>query len=436
MDNSTVPPTLRICTVGRATAGVYVASEWATMGTLDLASRSFNIQAGSITTGDISGHTFTASGGMNINAGGLTVTGGITVPTGNLNVVNDISGHTFTASGGMNITAGGLTVTGGITVPTGNLNVSQDISGHTFIATGGMNITAGGLTVTGGISSTNDISGHTITASGGMNITAGGLNVVSGGATINGNLNMPNDIFCHGLTAAAGIAVTAGGIAVTAGGANITGGLFVTGGHLIVAAPNQLGVGGNLTVNGPSTFTQPVTFQGRVFVTADFLSCVGLVASGDVDCATVFRNNTRQGARIECFGGDWNSMTFAINSGYFVVSPDSGASGFTFGPGSGFSDARLKDNIRDTEVDALALICATPVRAFEWNEAGRKLMPDAAPTVACGVVAQELEETIPTGVGVATLIGDTKFINDQQLTPYLMRAIQQIAARLDTLEGA
>lgn len=304
---------------------------------------------------------------------------------------------------------------GGITVPTGNLNVVNDISGHTITASGGMNITAGGLTVTGGISSANDISGHTITASGGMVVNAGGLDVVSGGATINGNLNMPNDIFCHGLTAS-------GGITVAAGGANIAGGLTVT--------------GGNLTVSGPSTFTQPVTFQGRVFVTADFLTCVGLAASGDVNAVGVYRcNGAHAGARIECFGGDWGFMTFAISSGSLVISPDNGSSGFIFGPGTGFSDARLKDNIHDTKVDALAAICATPVREFEWNEEGRKLMPHIDPMVPCGLVAQELEETMPFAVGVAPLADGMRHIIDQNVTPYLMRAIQQLETRVTELEG-
>ena len=65
-------------------------------------------------------------------------------------------------------------------------------------------------------------------------------------------------------------------------------------------------------------------------------------ASADVDASGVFRHSGAAGARIECFGGNWGFMTFAISSGSLVISPDNGSSGFIFGPGTGFSDARLK----------------------------------------------------------------------------------------------
>jgi len=57
-------------------------------------------------------------------------------------------------------------------------------------------------------------------------------------------------------------------------------------------------------------------------------------------------------------------------------------------------------------------------------------MPYAVP-VECGLVAQELEETIALAVGITPFADEPRFIKDQYLTAYLIRAIQQLADRLD-----
>jgi hypothetical protein len=154
-----------------------------------------------------------------------------------------------------------------------------------------------------------------------------------------------------------------------------------------------------------------------------------VVAGGTFRQSDIVVGGTR-GARIECFAGDWGSMQFGMTTGHLSVSPDGGASGFIFNSDSSYSDARLKENVRDTDVDALEMLRQTPVRAFEWNAKGRELMPWAR-SVECGLVAQELEETIPVATGTAPFADEPMYINDQNLTPYLIRAIQQIADRLD-----
>lgn len=141
------------------------------------------------------------------------------------------------------------------------------------------------------------------------------------------------------------------------------------------------------------------------------------------------------GAQVRCWAGDWGAMSFAISNQYFEISPDQGQSGFYYAPAGNWSDARLKYNIRDTEVDALAVICATPVRRFEWNERGRKLMPNSGSDVLCGFVAQEIEEVISIAVDAVPLLGGgMKRVVDEHLTPYLFRAIQQLTKRIAVLE--
>ncbi len=228
-------------------------------------------------------------------------------------------------------------------------------------------------------------------------------------------------------------------------GGTVTGSLGVSGS---LEVSGNLTAGAVFTVGGLQLYNNagylysatalraPLLVSDGNTVTSGTLSCTNVTASIDVDAGGVFRRSGAAGARIECFGGsDWGFMTFAISSGSLVISPDNGSSGFIFGPGTGFSDARLKDNIHDTKVDALAAICATPVREFEWNEEGRKLMPHIDPMVPCGLVAQELEETMPFAVGVAPLADGMRHIIDQNVTPYLMRAIQQLTERVVELEG-
>jgi hypothetical protein len=133
-------------------------------------------------------------------------------------------------------------------------------------------------------------------------------------------------------------------------------------------------------------------------------------------------------------------MSFAVGSGYFQVSPDQGASGLLITPAAGFSDARLKLNIRDSEIDALAVIGAIPVRAFEWTEEGRKLMPRDGASVACGIVAQELEDLIPGAVDIVPIAGGLagggmRRIVDDRLDAYYIRAIQQLTERLTQVEA-
>jgi len=211
---------------------------------------------------------------------------------------------------------------------------------------------------------------------------------------------------------------------ITVGGLTLSN----TGGYLYSPSSMRtpgLIVDGNVGINGSVNIGGQATFGGST------------LTSNDVAAQGVFRRTLggAKGARVECWGGDWDAMSFAMSGAQLLVSPDIGASGYFFANAGVFSDARLKDNIRDTKVDALAAIMATPVRAFEWNEEGKRLMPHAAPEVPIGLVAQELEETMAAVVGVNELAGGMRHIVDHNLTPYLVRALQQLAGRIAQLEA-
>jgi hypothetical protein len=156
---------------------------------------------------------------------------------------------------------------------------------------------------------------------------------------------------------------------------------------------------------------------------------------GSYTCGGWYYGGGNGGAQIRCWAGDWGAMSYAMSGGYFEVSPDQGASGYVLQPVTSWSDARLKLNIRDSEIDALAVFKAVPIRAFEWTDRGRKFMPGVGP-VSCGIVAQELAELIPSAVDAAPLLGEgmLRIVSDH-LDAYYIRAIQQLLARIEELEN-
>jgi hypothetical protein len=155
---------------------------------------------------------------------------------------------------------------------------------------------------------------------------------------------------------------------------------------------------------------------------------------GSYTCGGWYYGGGNGGAQIRCWAGDWGAMSYAMSGGYFEVSPDQGASGYVLQPVTTWSDARLKLNIRDSEIDALAVLGAIPVRAFEWTERGRKFLPNVGP-VLCGIVAQEIQELIPNSVEAVGLLGEgmLRIVTDR-LDAYYIRAFQQLAARVKELE--
>jgi hypothetical protein len=211
----------------------------------------------------------------------------------------------------------------------------------------------------------------------------------------------------------------------------------------ITAGNGLVANGGGWSVYAPNggIYTPNECHGGYVSSSGDMRCNGNAWAGNDMTAYGVYRSGGNGGARIGNWAGSgWDWMAFAIISGgYLGVSPDQGASGFNYTPNASWSDARLKLNIRDSEIDALAVIGAISVRAFEWTEEGRKLMPRKVSSVSCGFVAQELEELIPDAVTIVPVIGDLasegmRCILDEQLTPYLFRAMQQLAARVEELE--
>jgi hypothetical protein len=200
---------------------------------------------------------------------------------------------------------------------------------------------------------------------------------------------------------------------------------------------NNMTAGGSMQANG--TGWSLYAPNGGIYSPNEIHG--GLVTSGgdirlggSVTCSGWYYGGGNGGAQIRCWAGDWGAMSYAMSGGYFEVSPDQGASGYVLQPVTAWSDARLKTGIRDSEVDALAVLGAIPIRAFEWTERGQRFMPGAGP-VSCGLVAQEIKELIPNAVAAVGLLGGgmLRIVSDH-LDAYYIRAFQQLAARVEELE--
>ena len=111
---------------------------------------------------------------------------------------------------------------------------------------------------------------------------------------------------------------------------------------------------------------------------------------------------------------------FAGNSSYVTSKFYSGAAP---------SDIRLKENVKDSKVEALETVSRMKVRQFDWKNGGHQNI---------GFVADELEEIDPN----LALGGgydengemDIKQINSQYLLNYAIKAIQELSAKVDEQE--
>lgn len=93
------------------------------------------------------------------------------------------------------------------------------------------------------------------------------------------------------------------------------------------------------------------------------------------------------------------------------------------------SDRKLKKDINDSTVDALDVVNRIKHRQFRWKR--NDVLNDN------GYIAQEIEEVIPGSVfDVPQPNGTTKKqINEAGIIPYLSKAIQELSAKVDTLEA-
>ena len=128
---------------------------------------------------------------------------------------------------------------------------------------------------------------------------------------------------------------------------------------------------------------------------------------------------------------------FGVSASTLYIACQSGTAGSTYANKTvaiSSSDIRLKTNITKSEVNALSLINAIPVRAFDWTD-GRLNKHQSI-----GMVADELEKMdsrLATGGGCdedGNMI--VKSVDTFYLVGYLVKAVQELSAEIKKLKGA
>lgn len=104
------------------------------------------------------------------------------------------------------------------------------------------------------------------------------------------------------------------------------------------------------------------------------------------------------------------------------------------------SDRNMKENIESYAAGALDKITSLNAYKYSYKQSSEEVKKGAEPTVAVGVMAQELIQHIPEAVEV-TQEGQ-HFVNHSMITPVLIEAIKeqqaiidQLTARISALEG-
>ena len=142
----------------------------------------------------------------------------------------------------------------------------------------------------------------------------------------------------------------------------------------------------------------------------------------------------RYGIELQCGTNDQSGTTYFMN----CLDGDGSAVGVIENASGTFqlrdtSDSRLKDNIRDTEIDGTSIINSIKVRDFEWKN--NKV------SVSAGFVAQELRECFPQAVSGKedAVLRDGKIdplgISKERLVPVLVKAVQELYTANDELKA-
>lgn len=166
-----------------------------------------------------------------------------------------------------------------------------------------------------------------------------------------------------------------------------------------------------------------------------------LVGTTDASITSGTGVKIRPGANGSVANVDSRSDNTSV--GYAQYSTGAGAYRFYVGWGgtifatntsiSAISDIRFKENIRDIDAGLDAILALKP-RRFDWKEGKGKDVKDDM-----GFIAQEVEEVLPELID-GWMPGDgepddLKSVKASDLIPVLVKAIQELTARVAQLEG-
>ena len=314
-----------------------------------------------------------------------------------------------------NLSAAGGTFSGALSAATGTFSGALSAATGTFSG----DLSAAGGTFSGDLSAAGGTFSGDLSAAGGT--FSGDLSAAGG--TFSGDLSAAGGTFSGDLSAATG---TFSGNISAAGG--------TIGGWSI--APTYLSAGSTVLYNNGA-----VTIGNFVLDTAGNLDA----GQGEFN-ATIQSQGTLRVVR----SGWWSSsggggrgislVGFRNSDNETVVGTIQFANGFTDVVYNTNSDIRLK-TIIDKPMNALEKILQITPRNYYWNEEAdpitwEKLAPDKK-TIDYGFIAQELYEVFPQMITVGGDDPKTQpwQIDYSRITPLLVKAIQELCAKVAVLES-
>lgn len=196
----------------------------------------------------------------------------------------------------------------------------------------------------------------------------------------------------------------------------ITGALYV--GGVQITGGGGGGVAGVLSFNGRAG---PVSLTATDVVNALGYTKVNSAIYAEASAAAGYCSNSA-GAYLQT-----NSYKLIVQTDRNVVLYSGGTS--IWSTGTAASDANLKDSIAPTTKNGLATVNALRVVDFRWKN--DTALADGG-VLHTGFIAQEVEPIIPDAVN---LISGTRLLHKEELVPYLVKAIQELSAEVESLKS-
>ena len=301
---------------------------------------------------------------------------------------------------------------------------------------------AGALVLAGGISAGN--TGSAASYFGGSVTLPATESLIFGSTFGTGTLTVRNGATgILTLSANTGIVATNYGFAAPAGTVNAVafgiGNSAAVGLGMYSPSANALGFVTNATERLTISSTGAATFAGDL--SAQRLEAVDAAASNRAAAFIRTQNNTTYSSSVLSIQGDRTTSNSSYNliaaangdsSGQFAVR-DSGNVVNTNNSYGAISDQKLKENIVDATAKLQKL---NQVRIVNFNRIGNEQKQ-------IGVIAQELEQIFPSMIEVAIdrdaegndLGTTTKSVKYSVFVPMLIKAVQELTARLAALEA-
>ena len=214
----------------------------------------------------------------------------------------------------------------------------------------------------------------------------------------------------------------------------------------VTIAPTSGSIGnGNVTVSGSSGSFGSVGVTNNISASNGIFSgyVTGDEFRGNNSIVDIHRNGTSNGIRISGSG----------SGAYLYGYSSSGSQQIIYSPFSGVSDERLKENVADLTLGLDEINALRPV-TFDWKASDI----DDIPNNRYGFIAQEVESVVPTMISnqpatridfddegeeisvpnVITLddgteVSEWKSIDEKPLIYMLVKAVQELSAKVDSL---